>query len=154
MTVTWGKPVSQPNLPFRVIQLKRSGTQPPVRAADKHLVNALADLAAYRGCVVSLRDKLDLSTPSGQLRFQIIGAMAEFERTLIQERVNAALRNTQAKGKRPDRPRRVVHASRIGALRAAGAYWRAIAHELGVGLPQAAAPPPMPSRNLPVVLLP
>ena len=36
---------------------------------------------------VSLRDNLDLSTPSGRLMFQIIGAMAEFERALIQERV-------------------------------------------------------------------
>jgi DNA invertase Pin-like site-specific DNA recombinase len=33
---------------------------------------------------VSLRDNLDLGTPSGRLMFQIIGAMAEFERALIQ----------------------------------------------------------------------
>jgi len=32
----------------------------------------------------SLKDNLDLSTPSGRLMFQIIGAMAEFERALIQ----------------------------------------------------------------------
>jgi hypothetical protein len=48
----------------------------------RHLVNALA-----------------LSTPSGRLMFQIIGAMAEFERSLIQERVKAGLRNARAKGK-------------------------------------------------------
>jgi len=30
--------------------------------------------------------------------FQIIGAMAEFERSLIQERVKAGLRNARAKG--------------------------------------------------------
>ena len=55
----------------------------------KHLVNALADLDAYGVTFVSLRDNLDLSTPSGRLMFQIIGAMAEFERALIQERVRA-----------------------------------------------------------------
>ena len=60
--------------------------------------------------------------------------MAEFERALIQERVKAGLRNAQAKGKRLGRPRRVVDASRIAVLRASGASWRAIAHELGVGL--------------------
>jgi DNA invertase Pin-like site-specific DNA recombinase len=49
----------------------------------KHLVNALADLAAYGVAFVSLRDGLDLSTPSGRLMFQIVGAMAEFERSLI-----------------------------------------------------------------------
>ena len=66
----------------------------------KHLVNALADLAAYGVAFVSLRDNLDLSTPSGRLMFQIIGAMAEFERSLIQERVRAALRNARAKTSR------------------------------------------------------
>ncbi len=100
----------------------------------KHLVNALADLGAYGVAFVSLRDNLDLSTPSGRLMFQIIGAMAEFERALIQERVRAGLRNAQAKGKRLGRPRRVVDASRVADLRAAGTSWRTIAHELGVGL--------------------
>jgi DNA invertase Pin-like site-specific DNA recombinase len=52
----------------------------------KHLVNSLAELAALGVAFVSLRDNLDLSTPSGHLMFQIIGAMAEFERALIQER--------------------------------------------------------------------
>src|SRR5450631_29486 len=57
----------------------------------KHLVNALAELAALGVAFISLRDNLDLSTPSGRLMFQIIGAMAEFERALIQERVRAGL---------------------------------------------------------------
>jgi DNA invertase Pin-like site-specific DNA recombinase len=99
----------------------------------KHLVNALADLGAHGVAFISLRDNLDLSTPSGRL-FQIIGAMAEFERALIQERVRAGLRNARAKGKRLGRPRRVVDLSRVSSLRAAGATWRAIAKELRVGL--------------------
>jgi hypothetical protein len=37
--------------------------------------------------------------------FQIIGAMAEFERALIRERVRAGIRNAKAKGKRIGRPR-------------------------------------------------
>ena len=40
--------------------------------------------------------------------FQIIGAMAEFERALIQERVRAGLRNARAKGRRLGRPRVIV----------------------------------------------
>ncbi len=55
----------------------------------KHLVNTLAELAALGVAFVSLRDKFDLSTPSGRLMFQIIGALAEFERALIRERVRA-----------------------------------------------------------------
>jgi DNA invertase Pin-like site-specific DNA recombinase len=100
----------------------------------KHLVNALADLGAYGVAFISLRDNLDLSTPSGRLMFQIIGAMAEFERALIQERVKAGLRNARAKGKRLGRPRRVVDSSRVSNLRAGCSSWRAVSRELGVGL--------------------
>jgi DNA invertase Pin-like site-specific DNA recombinase len=66
--------------------------------------------------------------------FQIIGAMAELERSLIQERVRAGLRNAKAKGRRLGRPPVVVDFSRIAALRTAGVSWRAIAERLGVGL--------------------
>ena len=37
--------------------------------------------------------------------FHLIGSMAEFERSLIQERVCAGLRNARAKGKRLGRPK-------------------------------------------------
>src|SRR5437764_11468014 len=100
----------------------------------KHLVNALAELAALGVAFISLRDNLDLSTPSGRLMFQIIGAMAEFERSLIQERVRAGLRNAKSKGVRLGRPRVFVSESRIDALRVAGASWRAISKELGIAL--------------------
>jgi len=100
----------------------------------KHLVNALADLSAYGVAFVSLRDNLDLSTPSGRLMFQIIGAMAEFERALIQERVRAGLRNARAKGQKLGRPRRIADSSKVAALRASGVSWRAISRQTGVGV--------------------
>ena len=100
----------------------------------KHLVNALADFEALGVAFVSLRDNLDLSTPSGRLMFQIIGAMAEFERALIQERVKAGLRNARAKGRTLGRPKRIVDSARIAALRSQGASWRTISDDLGVGV--------------------
>jgi DNA invertase Pin-like site-specific DNA recombinase len=99
----------------------------------KHLVNALAELASLGVAFVSLRDNLDLSTPSGRLMFQIIGAMAEFERALIQERVRAGLRNARAKGRILGRPRVIVDASRIASLRAQGRSWSEISAELRIG---------------------
>ena len=98
----------------------------------KHLVNALADLDSYGIAFVSLRDSLDLSTPSGRLMFQIIGAMAEFERSLIQERVRAGLRNAKLKGKILGRPALALDCARIARLRASGASIRAISAQLGV----------------------
>jgi DNA invertase Pin-like site-specific DNA recombinase len=100
----------------------------------KHLVNSLADLSAYGIAFISLRDNLDLSTPSGRLMFQIIGAMAEFERALIQERVKAGLRNARAKGKRIGRPRHEVDSSMVLKLRAEGLSWRAVSEHLKLGL--------------------
>src|SRR5262249_21626312 len=52
----------------------------------KHLVNALADFESMGIGFISLKDAIDLTTPSGRLLFQLVAAMAEFERTLIQER--------------------------------------------------------------------
>jgi DNA invertase Pin-like site-specific DNA recombinase len=71
----------------------------------RHLVNALAEFESLGIAFVSLSDNLDLSTPSGRLMFNIIGAMVEFERALIQERVRAGMRNARAKGHRIGRPR-------------------------------------------------
>jgi DNA invertase Pin-like site-specific DNA recombinase len=98
----------------------------------KHLVTSLAELDAYGIAFVSLRDNLDLSTPSGRLMMQLLGAMAEFERALIQERVRAGLRNARAKGKRLGRPRVIVDASRIADLRTQGRSWAEINAEVGV----------------------
>lgn len=100
----------------------------------KHLVNAIADLSAYNVAFVSLRDNIDLSTPAGRLMFQIIGAMAEFERSLIQERVRAGLRNARAKGKKLGRPTANVDGTQVLGMRAQGLSWRAIASQMGVGL--------------------
>jgi DNA invertase Pin-like site-specific DNA recombinase len=100
----------------------------------KHLVNALADLAAYGVAFVSIGDNLDLSTPAGRLMFQIIGAMAEFERALIQERVRAGMRNARAKGTRLGRPPVLVNTSELARLRADGWGWKRIARHMGLGV--------------------
>ena len=97
----------------------------------RHLVNAIAELEALGVAFISLRDNLDLSTPSGRLMFQIIGAMAEFERALIQERVKAGLRNAKAKGKKLGRPRAVVNIEEISELREQGLSWARITNQTG-----------------------
>jgi DNA invertase Pin-like site-specific DNA recombinase len=98
----------------------------------KHLVNALAGLCAYGVAFISFRDNLDLSTPSGRLMFKMIGVMAEFERSLIEERVRAGLRNARAKGKKFGRPRAQIDASRVAALRREGLSWSQVCRTLGV----------------------
>lgn len=98
----------------------------------KHLVNLLAELEAVGVALVSFSDNLDLSTPQGRLMFQIIGAMAEFERSLTVERVRAGLAHARAKGKRLGRPKVNANAAQINRLRAGGASWAVVCHETGL----------------------
>jgi DNA invertase Pin-like site-specific DNA recombinase len=105
----------------------------------RHLVNALAEFESLGIAFVSLSDNLDLSTASGRLMFNVIGAMAEFERELIRERVRAGMKNAKAKGARIGRPRVAVDTSEIARLRESGASLREIAARLGVSLGTVAA---------------
>jgi DNA invertase Pin-like site-specific DNA recombinase len=98
----------------------------------KHLVMTLADLEALGITFVSLRDGFDLSTPSGRLMFRIIGAMGEFERNLIRERVRAGMAHARTKGRRLGRARLYVDMAAVAARRASGESLRAIANDLGV----------------------
>lgn len=98
----------------------------------KHLVTALAELEALGVAFVSLKDGFDLSTPQGRLLFQIVGAMAEFERSLICERVRAGMENARRKGRRVGRSAVYVDMDAVEARKAAGESLRAIARDLRV----------------------
>ena len=52
----------------------------------------------------SLTEQIDTTTPSGRLIFHVFGALAEFERDLIRERVQAGLRSARARGRMGGRP--------------------------------------------------
>ena len=81
---------------------------------------------------------LDTSTPSGRAMFQMLGVFAEFERSMIRERVMAGLTRAKAEGTRLGRPATVgANAAKVSAIRAAratGKSIRAIAREYGVGV--------------------
>jgi DNA invertase Pin-like site-specific DNA recombinase len=47
---------------------------------------------------------VDTTTPGGKAMFQMLGVFAEFERSIIQERVRAGLRRAKAEGKQLGRP--------------------------------------------------
>ena len=96
-----------------------------------HLLRALETFKALGIDFVSYSEQMDTSTPAGKMVFTVLGAVAELERSLIVERVRAGLRNARAKGKTLGRPRAVVDARRIAALRSQGRTVREIADELG-----------------------
>jgi DNA invertase Pin-like site-specific DNA recombinase len=54
--------------------------------------------------LVSLRQNIDTTLPAGRLTFQILGAVAEFERELLRERVKAGMAQARRSGKHCGRP--------------------------------------------------
>lgn len=72
----------------------------------QHLLHLVDQLGAAHVSFVSLRDPgIDTTSPSGRLMLQIVGAMGEFERALIQERVRAGVERARAAGKHCGRRR-------------------------------------------------
>lgn len=54
--------------------------------------------------LVSLRQNIDTTLPAGRLMFQVLGAIGEFERELLRERVKAGMAQARRAGKRIGRP--------------------------------------------------
>jgi DNA invertase Pin-like site-specific DNA recombinase len=64
----------------------------------QHLVGFLTDLQAL-GCDLYLhQQRIDTTTPSGRAMFQMCGVFAEFEKSMIVERVNAGLKRAKRDG--------------------------------------------------------
>ena len=70
----------------------------------KQLMSGLETCRALGIDFVSVTESIDTSLPSGELAFQMIGVVAQFERSLIGERVKAGLANARANGKSLGRP--------------------------------------------------
>jgi len=101
-----------------------------------HLLRSLEDMQAAGCALVSLRENLDLTTPAGRLMFAVIAALAEYERSIIRERILSGLRRVAVQGTRSGkpigRPRTLFDRGTARALRLAGWSWSQIARHLEV----------------------
>jgi DNA invertase Pin-like site-specific DNA recombinase len=82
----------------------------------RHLITVLDDLQSLGIPFVSLAEGIDATTPAGKLQMHILGAIAEFERGRIRERVMAGLERARGQGKALGRPRAVVPTARLAAV--------------------------------------
>lgn len=71
----------------------------------KQLIDTVEMLNAKGIEFKSLTDAIDTTTPQGKLVFGIFASLAEFERSLIRERVNAGLASARKRGRIGGRPR-------------------------------------------------
>jgi DNA invertase Pin-like site-specific DNA recombinase len=103
----------------------------------RSLIDLLSTIQALEACGVDLyldQQSIDTTTPAGRLMFQITGAFAEFERSIIRRRVLAGRKRAVEKGSILGRPKISAELERrIQAQLRAGKGILATAKELGVG---------------------
>jgi DNA invertase Pin-like site-specific DNA recombinase len=103
----------------------------------RSLIDLLGTIQTLEACAVDLyldQQSIDTTTPAGKLMFQVCGAFAEFERSMIRQRVHAGLKRAVAQGKQLGRPRiDTALEKRIQAHLRGGKGIRKVARECGVG---------------------
>lgn len=102
----------------------------------QHLVEILNELQSLKVDLMFLQQGLDTSSASGRMMFSVFGALAEFERNLIRERVIAGQQRAKASGVKLGRPSKMNDGMRnaIQILREKGMGIKQIAKQLGVGI--------------------
>jgi DNA invertase Pin-like site-specific DNA recombinase len=102
----------------------------------RSLIDLLGTIQTLEASGVDLyldQQSIDTTTPAGRLMFQVTGAFAEFERSMIRQRVHAGLKRAMAQGKQLGRPRiDPAIEKRIQAQLRAGKGMRKVARECGV----------------------
>ena len=106
------------------------------------LGRSLQDLVAFLEDVQQLgvglylhQQGIDSNTAAGKAMLQMCGVFAEFERSMLRERINAGLQRARRQGKRLGRPTvSAVVEKRIRQLRAKGLGINKVARQLGVGV--------------------
>jgi len=73
----------------------------------KHLIETITTLHERNIGLKSLTENIDTTTSTGKLVFHLFGALAEFERHLIQERTRAGLQAARARGRVGGRPKKL-----------------------------------------------
>ena len=69
-----------------------------------HLLSTVNELKGRGIGFRSLTEQMDTTTPQGEFLFHVFGALAQFERSLVQERVRAGLAAARRRGRRGGHP--------------------------------------------------
>jgi len=102
----------------------------------QHLVEILNELQAMKIDLFFMQQGMDTATPSGRMIFSVFGAIGEFERNLIRERVIAGQLRAKASGVHIGRPTKMNDGMRsaIKVMHENGISIRQIAKSCKVGV--------------------
>lgn len=99
-----------------------------------HLVQIIEDLKERGVGFRSLTEQIDTTSAHGEFLFALFGALAQYERALIRERVNAGLAAARRRGRKLGRPKR-INEEMLEAIKAAldaGSTKSAVARSFGI----------------------
>lgn len=99
-----------------------------------HLLTIVTGLREKGVGFRSLTEQMDSTTPQGELLFHLFGALAQYERALIQERVKAGINAAKRRGRHSGRPR-ALDAEKLESVMAAldrGASKAAVCRTFGI----------------------
>ena len=99
-----------------------------------HLLTTVTGLKERGISFRSLTEQMDTTTPQGELLFHVFGALAQFERSLTQERVQAGVAAARRRGRRGGRPT-VIDAEKLATITTAldaGATKAAVCRSFGI----------------------
>ena len=120
------------DLPMCRCQFEGMGT-PKIYRSTKQLIDALEEFRHLGVDFISITEQIDTGSPMGKAMFTVISAIAEFERSLISERVRSGLAKARAHGKQLGRPKTSPETIKeIQRLRKQGMSLTQTAKQLGV----------------------
>jgi DNA invertase Pin-like site-specific DNA recombinase len=97
------------------------------------LVNALKEFRNLGIDFISYQENIDTTTPTGELIFHVMASLAQFESSLISERVKAGMQRAKAQGKNISRPKLALSKlKQIRALRQEGLSMNQVSIRSGV----------------------
>jgi DNA invertase Pin-like site-specific DNA recombinase len=101
----------------------------------QHLAQLIGELETHGTALVASSQGIDTSdsNPAGRLQMHVLAAVAEFERSVIVERINAGLAAARERGARLGRPRKLhEHRDAVAKLMRRGLSGRKIAAKLNI----------------------
>jgi DNA invertase Pin-like site-specific DNA recombinase len=100
--------------------------------STQHLLEVLSLLRRYGVDFVSTTEAVDTSTPAGRMVLTFLGAIAEFEREIIRERVVCGLERAKANGTQLGRPRAGFNVNEALRLKRDGLSWSQLSKRMPV----------------------
>lgn len=99
----------------------------------KNLIDIIDDFSKHHIQFISITDNFDTTTPQGTLMFQMVGAFAEYERKIINERTQLGIKQAHQNGVRFGRKKKVVDMAAVRADLASGIPKLAVCRKYGIG---------------------